>query len=113
MKIISQKNATVSVHRIRACRSAKEKKYLCSPFIFAGPSLADMFVRKDNFHASSFRFLGEPEHIGDIQSCTFLKSLRPKGLKVSTDKINTHFQRVLPWHCEMRIENNFLNPVSF
>lgn len=108
------KNHTASLQRVGACRSAKEKKYLCSPFIFAGPRFADMFVRRANFTAGSFRLPGGPEHIGDTQSCSFQKSLRPKSLEVSTDKIITGVQRFCLGIPEMRTEKNkFLNQISF
>lgn len=68
-----------------------------------------MFVRKDNFHASSFSLFGEPDHIGDIQRPS--KISEATRLKVNTDKINTYLQGVLLWQPEMRIEN-FLNPLS-
>lgn len=107
------KNHTASLHGVRACRSAKEKKYLCSPFIFAGPRFADMFVRRANFPAGSFRFSGGPDHIGDTQSYAFQKSLRPKSLKVSTGKIITGIQRFCLGTPEMRTENKFLNQICF
>lgn len=32
------------------------------------------------------------------------------ALSKSTEKINTHLQRLMLWHPEMRIENKLLNP---
>lgn len=91
--------------------SAKEKKYLySSPFIIAGPRFAEMFVRRANFPAGSFRLPAGPDHIGVIQSYTFEKPVKSKSSKLSTDKIITDVQRFCLGILEMRIENNkFLN----